>query len=44
MSWLSRVLSGRTFDPEEFGIHVDSSGKVVDEELCLKNSRAVGKS
>ena len=43
MSWLSKCLSGLCFDPEEFGIHVDSSGKVQDEELCLKNFEVCGK-
>ena len=43
MSWLSRVLGGRTFDPEEFGIHIDSSGQVQDEGLCLRNFESCGK-
>ena len=43
MSWLSKVLSGVTFNPEEFGIHVDSAGNVVDEKLCLENFEVCAK-
>ena len=42
MSWLSRLLSGRTFDPEEHGIHINSAGTVIDKKLCLENFKSGG--